>query len=193
MVGLSNVSNLAPSGYLTDLSSGTTNAVSITVGGTTKTITAATMKTSLGLGSLAYKNSLGKSDIGLGNVDNLAASGYLTALASDTTNAVSITIGGTTKNITAATMKTSLGLKALAYKDSLSKSDVGLGNVANSTYAGGTAVTLNGSSKASSTASFYAPTTAGTSGYWLKSNGSGAPTWETTSNITTLGTITSGT
>ena len=45
------------------------------------------------------------------------------------------------------------------------------------TYAGGTAVTLNGTSAASSTASFYAPTTAGTSGYYLKSNGSGAPTW----------------
>lgn len=46
-----------------------------------------------------------------------------------------------------------------------------------STYAGGTAVTLNGSSKAGSTASFYAPTSAGTSGYYLKSNGSGAPEW----------------
>ena len=47
-----------------------------------------------------------------------------------------------------------------------------------STYAGGTAVTLNGSSKAASTASFYAPESAGTSGYYLKSNGSGsAPTW----------------
>lgn len=47
------------------------------------------------------------------------------------------------------------------------------------TYAGGTAVTLNGTSKASSTASFYAPTGAGTSGQYLKSSGSGAPTWET--------------
>lgn len=45
------------------------------------------------------------------------------------------------------------------------------------TYAGGTAVTLNGTSKAATTASFYAPTTAGTNGYVLKSNGSGAPTW----------------
>ena len=46
-----------------------------------------------------------------------------------------------------------------------------------STYAGGTAVTLNGTSKAASTASFYAPTSVGTSGYILKSSGSGAPTW----------------
>lgn len=77
------------------------------------------------LGGLAFKDSLGKSDVGLGNVDNLAASGYFTALSSNTTNAVSATIGGTTKSISVATMKTSLGLKALAFKDSLSASDVG--------------------------------------------------------------------
>ena len=55
----------------------------------------------------------------------------------------------------------------------------GLGSLAYSsaTYAGGTAVTLNGASKAGSTASFFAPTTVGTSGQFLKSNGSGAPTW----------------
>ena len=48
-----------------------------------------------------------------------------------------------------------------------------------STYAGGTAVTLNGSNKGGSTASFYAPTGAGTSGQVLTSAGSGAPTWTT--------------
>lgn len=71
-LGLNNVSNTAASGYLTALSSNTTNAVSITVGGTTKNITVATMKSSLGLGALAYKASLGKADVGLGNVDNTA-------------------------------------------------------------------------------------------------------------------------
>ena len=41
---------------------------------------------------------------------------------------------------------------------------------------GGASITLNGSS--TSSASFYAPTSAGTSGYYLKSNGSNsAPTW----------------
>ena len=45
-----------------------------------------------------------------------------------------------------------------------------------SKYAGGTAVTLNGSSKAASTASFYAPTGAGTSGQILKST-AGTPEW----------------
>lgn len=46
-----------------------------------------------------------------------------------------------------------------------------------SQYAGGTAVTLNGTSKGASTASFYAPTAAGTAGQFLKSNGTGAPVW----------------
>ena len=45
-----------------------------------------------------------------------------------------------------------------------------------STYAGGTAVTLNGSSKAASTASFYAPTEAGMAGQVLKST-AGVPEW----------------
>lgn len=44
-------------------------------------------------------------------------------------------------------------------------------------YAGGTAITLNGTSKAASTASFYAPTSAGTAGYILKSGGTSAPSW----------------
>lgn len=63
-----------------------------------------------------------------------------------------------------------------------------------STYAGGTAVTLNGTSKAASTASFYAPEAAGTSGQFLKSNGSGAPSWSalpaastSVAGITTVG------
>ena len=47
-----------------------------------------------------------------------------------------------------------------------------------STYAGGTRVTLNGTSKGASTASFYAPTASGTSGQYLVSQGSGtAPVW----------------
>lgn len=47
-----------------------------------------------------------------------------------------------------------------------------------STYAGGTAVTLNNSSKAGSTASFYAPTGAGTAGEDLvSSGGTSAPAW----------------
>ena len=46
------------------------------------------------------------------------------------------------------------------------------------TYAGGTAVTLNNVSKAANTASFYAPTSGGTSGYPLIGKGTtSAPDW----------------
>lgn len=68
---------------------------------------------------------LNASDVGLENVANISPDEYFTNLASDTTNAVQITVGGETKNITVATLKTSLGLQALAYKSSLSYSDVG--------------------------------------------------------------------
>ena len=51
-----------------------------------------------------------------------------------------------------------------------------------SAYAGGTAVTLNGTSKAGNTASFYAPTTAGSDGQLLMSGGSSSkPEWFTPS------------
>jgi hypothetical protein len=47
-----------------------------------------------------------------------------------------------------------------------------------STYAGGTAVTLNNASKAASTASFYAPTAGGTAGHILIGDGTTkAPIW----------------
>jgi len=49
-------------------------------------------------------------------------------------------------------------------------------------------ITLNGASSGDSL-NFYAPTTAGTSGQFLKSNGSGAPTWQTL-NIPTVPTYT---
>lgn len=49
-------------------------------------------------------------------------------------------------------------------------------NAANS-FAGGTKVILNGTDTGASTATFYAPTGAGSSGQFLKSSGSGAPSW----------------
>lgn len=58
---------------------------------------------------------------------------------------------------------------------------------AGSTYAGGTKVTLNGTDKGASTASFYAPTGVGTAGQYLRSNGSGAPTWRASVYIRTSG------
>ena len=59
-------------------------------------------------------------------------------------------------------------------------------------YAGGTKVTLNGTEHKGTIATMYAPTTAGTSGYSLKSNGSGAPRWANESTIAVSGTINSG-
>lgn len=51
---------------------------------------------------------------------------------------------------------------------------------AGSQYAGGTKLTLNGTDKGADSATAYAPTAGGTSGQYLKSNGSGnAPSWET--------------
>lgn len=52
-----------------------------------------------------------------------------------------------------------------------------------STYAGGTAVTLNGASYAGSAASFYAPTASGSNNNFLKSTGSGAPSWVSASSL----------
>jgi hypothetical protein len=46
------------------------------------------------------------------------------------------------------------------------------------TYAGGTNVTLNGTNKSNNSASFYAPTTGGSSGQVLISNGNDTPTWD---------------
>ena len=55
------------------------------------------------------------------------------------------------------------------------------------TYAGASQVELNGANYQSSKVSFYAPTSAGTSGQFLKSNGSSAPTWATLSTVATSG------
>lgn len=55
-------------------------------------------------------------------------------------------------------------------------------------YAGGTAVTLNGTSKSANTASFYAPTASGTSGQFLKSAGANkSPTWVNLATVATSG------
>lgn len=131
-----------------------------------------------GLKALAYKDSLGKSDVGLSNVTNLAASDYLTDLSSNTTNAVSITVGGTTKNITASTMKTSLGLGSAAYTAStayataaqgaladsaLQKADIATGTANGTIKVDGTEVAVKGLGSAAYTASTaYATAAQGT-------------------------------
>ena len=67
-----------------------------------------------------------------GNVTG-TASGNVTSVQYDSTNTkfTYTKNGSNTDIVTIANLKTYLGLKALAYKDSLGKSDVGLGNVDN--------------------------------------------------------------
>ena len=112
----------------------------------------------------------------------VSTSAGVTAVTWDSTNKkLTRTINGTAADVvTINTIKTALAL---------TKSDVGLDNVANSTYAGGTAVTLNNSSKASSTASFYAPTAGGTANTQaLVGNGAtAAPKWVNISPSITIG------
>ena len=85
------------------------------------------IKSKLGISDWALasaKPSYSKSDVGLGNVTNLAAADYFTELVSNATYPISITIGGQKKYIAASILRTSLGLKALAYKASLSFDDL---------------------------------------------------------------------
>lgn len=85
------------------------------------------IKSTLGISNWALatsKPSYTKSEVGLGNVTNLAANKYFTTLTTDATNAISATIGGTALSITASELKTSLGLKSLAYKEGLAFGDL---------------------------------------------------------------------
>lgn len=123
-------------------------------------------------GSADKSITLDKDLVGLGNVDNTADA--------DKTVAVANKLGTATKGSTTKPIYLNAGTATEC-----------------STYAGGTAVTLNGTSKAASTASFYAPTAVGTSDYVLKSSGSGAPSWVAQSTLSVgtaskLGTATKG-
>lgn len=138
----------------------------ITTGTSNGTISVAGTNVSVkGLGSLAYKNSLTKSDVGLGNVDNTSdkdkpistatqnalngkytkptggipksdlASGVQTSLGKADTALQShqtITTGSTNGTISVGGTNVAVkGLGSLAYKSSVTKSDVGLGLVVN--------------------------------------------------------------
>lgn len=132
------------------------------------------------------------------NVTLTAEAGKLTIASANTTYSANngISLSGTTfSNSGVRSIATGTANGTISVNTNGTAADVavkGLGSLAYSsaTYAGGTAVTLNGASKAGSTASFFAPTTAGTSGQFLKSNGSGAPTWTSISvaGLTHIGT-----
>ena len=59
-------------------------------------------------------------------------------------------------------------------------------------YAGGTSVILNGQGTAGDEVYIYAPDTAGTSGYSLKSNGSGKPRWANEAAVQISGSLSAG-
>jgi hypothetical protein len=90
----------------------------------------------------------------------------------DTTSAASVAFSGSSTAGKKVSITESSGTFTFALTD---------------TYAGGTAVTLNGTSKASSTASFYAPTASGTAGQLLVSGGANtAPSWSSTFTTSTI-------
>ena len=90
------------------------------------------------------------------------------------TNTISANVSG---NAATATTATKLGSSTLGSGTKPIYLSSGTATEC-STYAGGTAVTLNNASKAASTASFYAPTAGGTANYVLIGNGTtSAPTW----------------
>lgn len=120
---------------------------------TSGTITAARLPT-------ATTSALGIVKIGTGiAVSNgtISNSGVRSIATGSANGTISVNTNGTSADVAVK------GLGTLAYSSA--------------TYAGGTAITLNGASKAGATASFFAPTTVGTAGQFLKSNGSGAPVW----------------
>ena len=108
--------------------------------------------------------------------------------AGTTSAAYSTTMTGTVKSTADSLISSKIGTSTVgsATKPIYLSSGVA---TAGSTYAGGTNVTLNGTGCGASTASFYAPTAAGTSGYVLQSNGSGAPTWINATSSNTASTV----
>ena len=111
---------------------------------------------------------------------------YGTAGTVDT--AYTTTIQGTAQSTANAVVSSKLGTTTLG--SSIKPIYLSSGTATEcSTYAGGTNVTLNGTNCGASTASFYAPTSVGTSGYVLQSNGSGAPTWINATSSNTASTV----
>lgn len=105
-----------------------------------------------------------------GNVTG-TASGNVTSVQYDSTNSkfTYTKNGSNTDIVTIANLKTYLGLKALAYKDSLGKSDVGLGNVDNTADANKRVKGANITTTANAVA--YYTDTAGTFGSKASANG----------------------
>lgn len=122
------------------------------------------------------------------NGNAVACTAYANASVSYATTAGTATSATSATSATTATTATKLGSSNLGSATKPIYLAAGT-PTEGSNYAGGSVVSLNGTSKAGDTASFYAPVGSGTAGYILKSGGPNtAPSWTQTVPVANGGT-----
>lgn len=131
------------------------------------------------IGSKSNPHSVTKSQVGLDNVPNVATNDQQPTFAESGTRS-NIVSGETLSTLFGKIKKFFSDLKTVAFTGSytdLSNKPTSMQNPNSLTLTmNGSATSYNGASSASK--SWYAPTSAGTSGYEMVSNGSGAPVWK---------------
>lgn len=131
------------------------------------------------IGSKSNPHSVTKSQVGLDNVPNVATNDQQPTFAESGTR-TNIASGETLSTLFGKIKKFFADLKTVAFTGSytdLSNKPTSMQNPNSLTLTmNGSATSYNGASSASK--SWYAPTSAGTSGYEMVSNGSGAPVWK---------------
>lgn len=131
------------------------------------------------IGSKSNPHSVTKSQVGLDNVPNVATNDQQPTFAESGTR-TNIASGETLSTLFGKIKKFFADLKTVAFTGSytdLSNKPTSMQNPNSLTLTmNGSATNYNGASSASK--SWYAPTSAGTSGYEIVSNGSGAPVWK---------------
>ena len=131
------------------------------------------------IGSKSNPHSVTKSQVGLDNVPNVATNDQQPTFAESGTRS-NIVSGETLSTLFGKIKKFFTDLKTVAFTGSytdLSNKPTSMQNPNSLTLTmNGSATSYNGSATASK--SWYAPTSAGTAGYRLISNGSGAPVWQ---------------
>lgn len=131
------------------------------------------------IGSKSNPHSVTKSQVGLDNVPNVATNDQQPTFAESGTR-TNIASGETLSTLFGKIKKFFADLKTVAFTGSytdLSNKPTSMQNPNSLTLTmNGSATNYNGASSASK--SWYAPTSAGTSGYEMVSNGSGAPVWK---------------
>ena len=131
------------------------------------------------IGSKSNPHSVTKSQVGLDNVPNVATNDQQPTFAESGTRS-NIVSGETLSTLFGKIKKFFTDLKTVAFTGSytdLSNKPTSMQNPNSLTLTmNGSSSSYNGASSASK--SWYAPTSAGTSGYEIVSNGSGAPVWK---------------